>query len=109
MYTVQIWTYDNLGAPTVALTKRLSPAKLPAIKALALRNGPTARLKITSKTPPDALLTVLTVSKAGVEKEVALLYPDIRTITAPSSNLRWFKICYAVEDRTLGCKKFKLN
>ena len=107
--TVQIWTYDNLGAPTVALTKRLSPAKLPAIKALAQRNGSTARLKITSKTPPDALLTVLTVSKAGVEKEVALLYPDIRTITAPSSNLRWFKICYAVEDRTLGCKKFKLN
>ena len=107
--TVQIWTYDNLGAPTVALTKRLSPAKLPAIKALAQRYGFTARLKITSKTPPDALLTILTVSRAGVEKEVALLYPAVGVITVPSSNIRWFKVCYAVEDRTLGCKKFKLR
>ena len=107
--TVQIWTYDNLGAPTVALTKRLSPAKLPAIKALAQRYGFTARLKITSKTPPDALLTILTVSRAGVEKEVALLYPAVGVITVPSSNIRWFKVCYAVEDRTLGCRKFKLS
>jgi hypothetical protein len=107
--TVQIWTYDKFGAPTTALTKRLSPAKLPTIKALAQRNGSSARLKITSKTPPDALLTVLTVSRAGIEKEVALLYPAVGVITVPSSNVRWFKVCYAVEDRTLGCKKFKLS
>jgi subtilisin family serine protease len=107
--TVQIWTYDKLGAPTRALTKRLSPAKLPTIKALAQRNGSTARLKITSKTPPDALLTVLTVSRAGIEKEVALIYPAVGVLTVPSSNVRWFKVCYAVQDRTLGCKRFKLS
>ncbi len=107
--TVQIWTYDKFGAPTRPVQKRLSPAKLPVLKALALRRGSTARLKITSKVPPDALLAVSTVSRRGVEKEVALIYAAVGMITVPSSNLRWFKVCYAVEDRALGCRKFKLT
>ena len=106
--TVEIWTYDKFGAPTQPLTKRLSPTKLPVIKASAWRYGSTARLKIVSKLPPDALLTVSTVSRSGIEKEVALLYPAVRTIAVPSSNIRWFKVCYAVEARGLGCKKFRL-
>jgi subtilisin family serine protease len=106
--TVQIWTYDKFGAPTRKLTKRLSPTKLPVIKASAWFYGSTARLKITSKLPPDALLAVSTVSRGGIEKEVALLYPAVKTIAVPSASIRWFKVCYAVEARTLGCKKFRL-
>ena len=106
--TVQIWTYDKFGAPTRKLTKRLSPTKLPVIKASAWLYGSTARLKITSELPPDAILAVSTVSRGGIEKEVALLYPAVKTIAVPSANTRWFEVCYAVEARTLGCKKFRL-
>ena len=36
-------------------------------------------------------------------------YPSAGSTTVPASNLRWFKVRYAVADRNIGCKKFKLS
>jgi hypothetical protein len=101
--------YDKTGAPTRPLRKRLIPAKLPTIRALVTRSGSSAKLKIISKVPPEALLSVSTVSRSGIEKEVAVLYPAVGAIAVPSPKFRWFKVYYAIEDRTLGCRRFPLG
>ena len=106
---VKIWGYDKYGAPTTPVTMRVRGAKLPPLRAVAKRVGQNVSLKITAKVPADALLTVSTVSKSNKTAEVALLYASVGKISVPASNVRGFKVCYAIYDREVGCKTFKLS
>jgi hypothetical protein len=101
----RIWSYSRKGNPTKVLKLRVKGLNPPRLQLTVTREGDTVLVRIPTKVPNGALLTLNTYNGRRKDADEAVLNPNVSVVGVKARNVTHVEVCYAVFDESLGCRK----